>query len=804
MTIAEIIVDVPTMQTNLPYSYVVPKELETKIQPGMRVVVPFGKGNRKVEGFVVKVDHDTEKAATATTQLKSLTSLMDLHPVVNTELLKLSQWLAETTYSFRISCLLTMLPNVMKAKYQTLVVPVAPVTDPWLLDHFPHQDAIPLDQDHFSNQELARLTELRKQGQVQIQYQVHNQAKPKTELAVLNQIQDFERCRESIRKNATGQLALLNQLERHPKTPLQQRTLVKQTGISPAVIKNFENRGWITKTTVEKYRNPEQHPIARDQPKRLTTDQQHAVSTINAAVTDQQPTTFLLEGVTGSGKTEVYLQTIQRALDQDEQALMLVPEIALTPQMVTRVKRRFGDQVAILHSGLSNGEKYDEWRRINEGTAQVVVGARSAIFAPLQNLGLIILDEEHDPSYKQSDNPRYHTRDIALWRAQYHHCPVILGSATPSLESRARAEKDVYHLLRLPERINGQQLPEIQVVDMTNALERTGDLFSNELLQALQATIDRHEQAVLLLNRRGFSSFMLCRDCGYVLKCPHCDISLTMHLDSHTMKCHYCGYETAIPTECPHCHGHHIRYFGTGTEKATQQLQQLLPQTRILRMDVDTTRKKGAHRRILQQFGAHQADILLGTQMIAKGLDFPDVTLVGVLNADTGLELPDFRASERTFDLLTQVAGRAGRAEKAGQVIIQTFNPEHYAIQLAQRQDYEAFFHREMQLRHLAGYSPYFYTVLVTVSALKEKEAAAEAGRVSSLLHDNVAQTTEILGPTPRPIARIKNRYYYQIIVKYKHDRQLPAALNRIQAISQKEVRKGFRIAIDVEPQSFM
>ncbi|USS93876.1 primosomal protein N' [Fructilactobacillus ixorae] len=802
MPSAAVIVDVPTMQTNFPYSYAIPPELQAQLQPGMRVVVPFGSGNRQVEGFVVGLQDDDSKHQAD--DLKPITRLMDLTPVVNQELLALSDWLSQRTYSFRISCLLTMLPNVMKAKYQTTVAPVPPVQNQWLAKVFADQQELPLDQAHFTNREVARLTELRNQGQVQVHYHVKNQAKRKTEVAVVNQITDFSRCAAEIRKNATGQQALLRQLEQQPKTPLRQRELTKVPGISAAVIKTFADRGWVRKVTVEQYRNPYDQPRHPDQPQPLTPDQQRAVTPINKAIRDQQSTVFLLEGVTGSGKTEVYLQTIQQALDQDEQALMLVPEIALTPQMVTRVKNRFGDQVAILHSGLSNGEKYDEWRRINAGAAQVVVGARSAVFAPLPKVGLIILDEEHDPSYKQSDNPRYHTRDVAIWRAQYHHCPVVLGSATPSLESRARAEKGRYQLLRLPHRINQQQLPAIQIVDMTASSERYGDLVSQELVTAIQSTLTRKEQVVLLLNRRGFSSFMLCRDCGYVLKCPHCDISLTMHLDSQTMKCHYCGFETAIPNECPQCHSRHIRYFGTGTEKAEQQLQRLIPKARILRMDVDTTRKKGAHQRILSQFGDQQADILLGTQMIAKGLDFPNVTLVGVLNADTGLDLPDFRASERTFDLLTQVAGRAGRAEKAGQVIIQTFNPQHYAIQLAQQQDYEAFFRKEMQIRHLAGYSPYYFTAQITVSALVEKDAAQESYRILQLLQQNLAQTTEVLGPTPNPIARIKNRYYYQIIIKYKHDEQLAPTLTRVQAISQKEVRKGLRIAIDSDPVNFM
>ncbi|WP_429970955.1 primosomal protein N' [Fructilactobacillus sp. Tb1] len=801
MQIAHIIVDVPTMQTNAPYSYLVPADLQDTLSKGMRVIVPFGNGNRKIEGFVVGLEPVTDQD---TSKLKEISSVMDFEPVLDDELLELSKWLADKTYAFRISCLLTMLPNVMKAKYAKVVKKNHQLTDPILDKKISPNLSTPLDDKHFTEKEINQLISLQKSHDVDIEYVVKNEAKAKTELAIQNQITDFADVKSKLSKTAKAQQHLLAVLQDHPTDKLIQKKLVAEEGVSPSAIKAFATKGWIKKLQVEKYRNPYKHEIVRDQPKHLTTEQENAVLEIDQAIKKRKSETFLIEGVTGSGKTEVYLQNIQTALNEGRQALMLVPEIALTPQMVNRVKNRFGNQVAILHSGLSNGERYDEWRRIRAGKAQVVVGARSAVFAPLQNIGLIILDEEHDTSYKQDDNPRYHTRDVAIWRSKYHHCPVVLGSATPSLESRARAGKGVYHFIRLTQRVNQQKLPEVEIVDMTQEVSKTGDIFSEELLSSINEKLAKHEQIVLMLNRRGFSSFMMCRDCGHVLMCPNCDISLTMHLDSHTMKCHYCGFEEPIPNVCPNCHSHNIRYFGTGTEKVEKELQQLLPHARILRMDVDTTKRKGAHERILREFGNQDADILLGTQMIAKGLDFPNVTLVGVLNADTGLDLPDFRASERTFDLLTQVAGRAGRADKEGKVIIQTFNPEHYAIQLVKRQDYEAFYKREMKLRHLAGYAPYFFTVQLTVSSTKEDQAAKMSYEILNYLKGQLSSKTMILGPTPRPIARIKNRYYYQIIIKYKVDQHLADALEHILQGSQKESRKGLRIAIDSEPVNFM
>lgn len=538
----------------------------------------------------------------------------------------------------------------------------------------------------------------------------------------------------------------------------------------------------------------------------MNAEQQVAVETILQSVQEQQSQTYLLEGITGSGKTEVYLQVIAEVLNQGKTAIMLVPEISLTPQMVQRFKSRFGEHVAVMHSGLSQGEKYDEWRKIERGEAEVVVGARSAIFAPIENIGVIIIDEEHEASYKQEETPRYHARDLAIWRSEYHHCPVVLGSATPSLESRARAQKNVYQRLRLTQRANqAATLPTIDVVDMRQEVENGNvSSFSMSLQEKLQERLEKNEQSVLLLNRRGYSSFVMCRDCGYVLPCPNCDISLTLHMDSKTMKCHYCGHEERIPYRCPNCGQDKIRYYGTGTQKVEEELQTLLPDSRILRMDVDTTRRKGAHEKILRTFGEGQADILLGTQMIAKGLDFPNVTLVGVLNADTALNLPDFRSSERTFQLLTQVSGRAGRAEKPGEVIIQSFNPEHYAIQLAKAQDYEDFYTKEMYIRHRGDYPPYYFTVQITASHPEENEAAKQMFQIATKLKQGLSPQAILLGPTPNAIMRVNNRYFYQVIIKYKQEPMLQPLLKEILTDTQRATARGLKLSIDAEPMNFI
>ncbi|MDQ2233817.1 primosomal protein N' [Ligilactobacillus animalis] len=802
---AQVIVDVPAMQTNRPYTYELPQELQDQAQVGMRVIVPFGKGERQIQGFIVGLTDEYELAIAP----KRVTSLMDLAPVLNNEALQLADWLAQKTFSFKIRCLQVMLPNVMRASYSKSLRLLSAVELPQELNSlFAGGSEIEFDESKLSAQQLNKLAQMRQAGHLEVVYHVKDRAKAKLVGVVTSLVdeQNYTQFKAKVRKNAHKQLELLEFLYQNPHQSFLQTKLQADLQVSLNQLKKAAQQGWLKLAQQERYRDPYgDKTLQVTTPKQLTPEQQRAVEQIDQAITAKNATTFLLEGVTGSGKTEVYLQAIAHALSQGRSALMLVPEISLTPQMVQRVKERFGKDVAMLHSALSDGERYDEWRRIERKEAKVVVGARSAIFAPLDDLGLIIIDEEHEASYKQEDMPHYQARDVALWRGKYHNCPVVLGSATPDLATRARAQKGVYQQLNLTKRINGSSLPQVTLVDMREAVKTApAPDFSQILLDQITERLARKEQVVLMLNRRGYSSFVLCRDCGFVLKCPNCDVSLTLHMDTHSMKCHYCGHEEAIPNRCPSCDSKKIRYYGTGTQKVQAELEKLLPEARILRMDVDTTRKKGAHERLLAKFGAHEADILLGTQMIAKGLDFPDVTLVGVLNADTSLSLPDYRSSERTFQLLTQVSGRAGRADKTGQVVIQTYNPEHYAIQLACRQDYEQFFFYEMNLRHLNNYPPYYYTIKITVSAKSEAEAAKESFAIKKGLDQCLSPQALVLGPTPSSILKIKNRFYYQLVIKYKQEPALEKYLQDLLLQSQSGEKKGIMVVIDREPVNFL
>ncbi|KRK65645.1 primosomal replication protein N (factor Y) [Companilactobacillus tucceti DSM 20183] len=798
MTVAEVIVDVPTMQTNRPFEYDVPSSLSEVVEPGMRVEVPFGRGKRKIQGFVMKLKDTSSFKG----KLKPIDRVIDLRPVLSDEMLDLSSWLADRTYSFQISCLQTMLPSVMRAKYHQIVKPVD-VEDKEVEQLFQGQDSIEVTSQ-MSDETINLINRLKKNNKIEIEYTVENKANQLKRQAItttLNTIQLREK-RSELRSNAKAQLKLINFIiDNLNNMPIELSDLTK-VGVNRAAIKTAEKNNILSIIEVTKRRKPVGITPDKTTKMHLSKEQAQAVEQINQAIDNAKNETFLIEGVTGSGKTEVYLQTIDRAINENKTALMLVPEISLTPQMVNRVTGRFGNKVAVLHSGLSSGERYDEWTRIENGSVQVVVGARSAVFAPLKNIGLIIIDEEHEASYKQDDNPRYHARDVALWRAKRHKCPVVLGSATPSLESRARAQKGVYKLIRMKERINKQPLPHVQIVDMrdTENSAAKGDL-SPLLQDKLWRVLKRKEQAIILLNRRGYSSFMMCRECGFVLKCPNCDVSLTYHKDLGKMKCHYCGHEENVPQICPQCHSKKIGFYGTGTQNIERQLNELFPDARVLRMDVDTTRRKGAHAKILKQFGDRKADILLGTQMIAKGLDFPDVTLVGIVNADTTLSLSDYRASERTFQLLTQASGRAGRADKSGNVIIQTFNPDHYAIKDAAVQDYETFYNQEMYLRHQANYTPYYFTTLISISHKDEGQTLKQAYWLKKQLSTVLSNNSILLGPSPTMISRKQNKYYYQIIVKYKHEPKLHQKLLDILNDTQADTKKGFTIAIDNEPQ---
>lgn len=801
--IAKVIVDIPSKSVDFTFDYIIPSKLQSMVQVGMRVIVPFGP--RTIQGYVMQVtDKPDDNIDIA--KLKEIKEIQDIKPELTEELIQLTEWYNNYFVTKRISMLEVMLPCAIKAKYTKVfsIVDVDAVPEE-LKVKFDKDGQYPYKEAQY-NDDLGQIVPLLKQGIVsEMTLLSQNVSKKKQRAVSIIEGFDYDSILNSLEKSKK-QYELYAYLldERHHTVLLKD---LEEMGFSKSSIDTLMRKGFVEKYDAIVERDPfETRVFEQDQKQQLTYDQQEAYKSILESIQAHRQRTYLLHGVTGSGKTEVYLQTIEEVLKSGRQAMMLVPEIALTPQMVLRFKRRFGDEVAVLHSGLSKGERYDEWQKIRDGKASVSVGARSSVFAPFKNLGMIIIDEEHESSYKQEDYPRYQARDIAQWRSQYHQCPLILGSATPSLETYARAEKGVYELLSLPNRVNQQALPEIEIVDMRTELSSGNrSMFSEQLRKAIQQRLDKKEQIVLFLNRRGYASFMLCRDCGHVPQCPNCDISLTYHKSTDQLKCHYCGHQEVPPNKCPNCESEHIRQVGTGTQRVEELLQEAFQEARIIRMDVDTTSRKGAHEKLLDDFGAGKGDILLGTQMIAKGLDFPNITLVGVLNADTMLNLPDFRASERTYQLLTQVSGRAGRHEKEGEVIIQTYNPEHYAIKDVQANDYTAFFNKEMNYRKMGKYPPYFFLINFTIAHKEMKKVMEASKHIHKILLQHLTDKALVLGPSPAALSRINNEYRFQILVKYKSEPALHEALKYLDDYYHDQyLKEKLSLKIDINPQMMM
>jgi len=563
---------------------------------------------------------------------------------------------------------------------------------------------------------------------------------------------------------------------------------------STSAVKSLLDKNLIKEVKEQEYRinKSENQGLNRHS---LNEEQQDAYNTISSA---NDNTTFLLEGVTGSGKTEVYLNLIDNVIKKGKTAILLVPEISLTMQITNRFYEWFGSKVAIFHSALSNGEKYDEYLKIIRGAVSVVIGTRSAIFTPLKNLGIIIIDEEHSDTYKQDNTPRYNAIDIAKERSKYHNCPLVLGSATPTLETRARALKGVYKHVLLTKRAGAGTLPNVEIIDMVDEIKKKNFIFSEELINRINETISRGEQVIILLNRRGYSTTINCSNCGFTYKCPNCDITLTYHKSTNNLRCHYCGYMTKKEDKCPNCKEDGLNYLGLGTEKVEIELNKLFPDAKVVRMDQDTTSKKGAHEKIIEDFKNHKYDILLGTQMISKGLDFSLVTLVGILNADSSLNIPDFRSNEKTFALLYQASGRAGRSNLTGNVIIQTYNPDNYVLNCVKNNDFNSFYNYEMNIRKILKYPPYYYLVSLKIISNDYNIALENATKVCNYLKKNIDDSSIILGPTTANLFKFNNNYRFQIVVKYRFDQKLIRALKHLDDfyINDNEVN----IEIDIDP----
>lgn len=719
------------------YDYLIPESMQERVRPGCRVIVPFNR--TETAGYVTALLEDSPYAS----RLKEIRSVVGERPMLSPRLMELAEWIARYYVCPRDIVLRSMMPAAVRR---------------------------------------------RSAGFIQRTY---------ASLAVFPAPQEWE----ALRRRAPKQAALLDVLRREGSCLVAD--LLKRTAANRESLKRLEARGMVRISRRVTERDPwESELILPTAPPELMPQQQRALEVVRQAIAHQEPPVVLLHGVTGSGKTEVYLRAIAEVLEQGKGAIVLVPEISLTPQTVERFRSRFGEAVAVLHSGLSDGERHDEWHRINRGGARIVIGARSALFAPVRDLGLIVVDEEHENTYKQEEAPRYNARDVAVMRGRQEGCAVVLGSATPSLESYFNARRAKYALVEMPLRVDNRRMPEVRVVDMRLVAEKQGlRVISPELQEAANRRLERGEQVMLFLNRRGYAASLICPRCGYTAQCSDCSVSMTYHAEGSKLLCHLCGRQDAVPARCPQCGDKAFRYAGVGTQKVEQVARKLFPSAVIQRMDSDTTGRKGAHHRILKDFRAGQINMLIGTQMIAKGLDFPNVTLVGVIYADLVLHMPDFRAAERTFQLLTQVAGRAGRGEVNGEVVVQTFTPYHPAIQAARRMDYLAFYDQEIEFRRELEYPPFTRLICLRLRGEQEEGVKQAAEKLKTLLEHELRREI-VIGPAPAPIARVRGKYHYHVFVKTRRIIQTTGLLG--DALKIFRAGRGVELAVDVDPLSLL
>jgi primosomal protein N' (replication factor Y) len=788
-----------------PFTYRLPPTLRHRVKPGCRLSVPFGA--RKLTGVVLAC-HDLPPEM----ETREAFRLLDEVPVLSEELLALAGWVAKYYSAPLGEVLRAMTPlsgELHRNKVYSLTDSGRDAARQLLLGVSSEEPVV----------EVMRMLESRPVTESWLKSKVPNA--PKALKSLLRkgfiEVEDVEAERDPLRASSArlrvefsgrpGEVKLkkperelMAYLELHPGSHNLGELEAKVANASPAA-RSLARRGLLAI-------RPEGPVFHTDHPHpehRLNAHQETAFRAIAAAMTAGEFRVFLLEGVTGSGKTEVYLRAIEAALAAGRGALLLVPEIALTPAVAGQFYHRFGDRAAILHSAFSERERADQWRRIRSGDAGVVVGTRSGVFAPVRNLGLIVVDEEHDQSYKQEETPRYNGRDVAVVRAQQAGACVVLGSATPSMESRYNTERGRYTLLHLPERIEKRPMPLVELIDMRQEFLETRRLttFSRRMIEAIGKRLESGEQTMLLLNRRGFSSFAACRSCGERLECQNCAVTLTHHRRDRRMLCHYCNYAERVPSKCPKCNSEYIYFIGQGSEKVEEELHRAFPEARVARMDRDTVTTKRHYESILFGFRAHEYDILVGTQMIAKGHDIPNVTLVGVVSADVGLWLPDFRAAERTFQLLTQAAGRAGRGERPGIVLIQTINPDHYAIRFASAQNYDGFYKKELHFRRTMRYPPYSALANVLVRSEKQEEALRMSAELERRLNPPPPEL-KVLGPAEAPVPRLKREYRYQTLIKSASRKVLREVLSRLRQHAVQQKWSATALVIDVDPLSLM
>ena len=727
---AEVIINSEALEIDRPFTYKVPEEFNNEIKIGQIVKVPFGKGNKTSEGFILNLKNDDNIKF----KTKNIAAILVKDPVIDEDDINLIEFLREKTLCKYIDAFRLLIPvGIMKgakAKKKKVIV--------------------------LKNEDLSNIKNPDGYKKIVEFFKTNSGKYTKSELINEHSISQYK----------------LNKLIENEVLSIEEESIFR-----------YNDRVY-----------------NKDSAKTLTIEQENIIR----EYINSDDKMFLLKGVTGSGKTEVYMKLVERVLLEGKSAIILVPEIALTPQMIERFKGRFGVNVALFHSKLSDGERFDEWFRVKEGKAKVIVGARSAIFLPAKNLGLIIIDEEHENTYKSEQNPKYQTKEVAEYLSELKGCKVILGSATPSIETYYRALTGEMKLLELNSRVDNKPMPPMKVIDMRNELKGGNkSLFSRELFIAIQERLKRKEQIILFLNRRGFSTFVSCRSCGYVFKCDECDISMTYHKNG-LLICHYCGKTKREPRECPKCHSKYVKFFGAGTQRVEEEVKKYFNNVRILRMDVDTTRDKHSYERIYNTFKNGEADILIGTQMVSKGLDFKNVTLVGILAADMSINIPDYRAAERTFQIITQVAGRAGRGDKQGEVLIQTYTPQHYSLQYAVNYDYEGFYEKEFTVRAMMKYPPFGKLLLINGTSKKEELLKNFMHKITMMIKPLVESCLdiEILGPIPCMISKVKENYRWQIVIKGEFDSYFSKNIKEILYDENKNVYNDIRISMDINPNN--
>ena len=836
------------------FTYGVPPALDADLQPGVRVLAPFRR--TKQEGVVVERIDETDLAPNL---IKNISDCLDASPMYSPEMLTLTKWMADYYICSWGVALFSAVPAAVRTqkKEQVRLLPgfsgSLGTVQKKLVAYLEAAGELSFNQlarrTGLSYQDVrSRIARLREKGVVETT--VTHKPKASTQKTTVAElalpIADIEaEIAQLKRGNSDGSAersgnrrhagdakrAEILQLLLDAGEPLATADLAKRVNASVSLLRPLERHGFLHITQAETVRNPlSTEPVAPTQPLSLNSAQLTAFSEIQNALAShtvgdvftadsfnrpQHPPTFLLHGVTGSGKTEVYMQAMAEVLENGKSVIVLVPEISLTPQTAARFVGRFGERVALLHSRLSDGERYDQWHRIQKGEADIVIGPRSAIFAPVKQLGMLIIDEEHSDSYKSDNAPRYHAREVARKRSELANCPVLLGSATPSLESFHQARNGSYRLLSLPNRVFDRKMPEVHVVDMRTELKRGNrTIFSDLLRSSIEERLVRREQIILFLNRRGHSTYVFCRTCGYVERCDNCSISLTYHRETRQLVCHHCGSKRPTHATCPQCSSEAIRFFGAGTEAVEQEVRKAFPKASVQRFDTDSTARKNAHQQILEAFEQQEIDILIGTQMVSKGLDFPNVTLVGVIAADTALNLPDFRAGEQTFSLLTQVAGRSGRAELEGKVVIQTYMPEHYCIAAAQQHDYLGFYRQEVEARGALRYPPFSRVAVLLLRGKDEKEVIDTAHIVrdrlemwqtdqehASQIADIEGSAVEILGPAPAPLSKIEGKFRWHLLLRSPTAEKIGQLLRHLVDDPPATIKsKAIEFVIDIDP----